>query len=152
MTAPIVRQVLRRLLLLLLLPTLSACGAVCGFGRSGDVTVVAAPDANGSSATAVDLVVVTTEQLANQLVALDAVDYFAARPQLIADNPVDLTVTSWEVTPSQSIGPNDFSAPCGTDAVFVFASYSAPGSHRAKLAGFDDVVIELGPDKFEVTQ
>ncbi|SDZ90434.1 hypothetical protein [Rubrimonas cliftonensis] len=131
---------------------LSACATVCGVDASGAVEIVAAPDANGASATAVDVVVARDERAADALAALPASTYFSTRDQILRDNPDGVDVTGWEIAPGQSVGPDSVSFPCGVEAVFVFASYAGPGAHRAQLPDLDGVRVTLGPRDFDVAQ
>lgn len=135
-----------------LLAALQACGSVCGLGISGDVTLTAAEDAANGSALAVDLVVATDDTLAAQLATLTALQYFAARPQMQRDNPEAMQVSSWEIVPGQTIGPNSVDFPCGTSAIFVYASYPGSNPNRAQLTDLDDTSIVLNQMGFEVVQ
>ncbi len=131
---------------------LSACATVCGVDASGVVQIVADPDANGASATAVDVVVARDERAAETLATLPASTYFATRDQILRDNPEGVDVTGWEIAPGQSVGPDSVSFPCGVEAVFVFASYAGPGAHRAQLPDLNGVSLTLGARDFVVAQ
>lgn len=131
---------------------LSGCATICGVDAKGTVAIVAAPDANAFSATAVDVVTARDAQVAARLAELEAGAWFAQRAQLRRDNPTQLDVVGWEIAPGQSIGPERVSFACGAEAIYVFASYTTPGPHRAQLPDLDGVVITLGAAGFEVTQ
>lgn len=130
----------------------SACSTVCGIDARGTVAIVADADANGVSATAVDVVVARDERAAATLAGLSASAYFATRDQILRDNPKGVDVTGWEIAPGQSVGPDSVSFPCGVDAVFVYASYAAPGQHRAQLPDLNGVRVSLGASDFSVAQ
>lgn len=130
----------------------SGCATICGVDASGTFEIVADVDANGGSATAVDVVVARDEQIAVTLAALPAATYFATRDQILRDNPKGMDVTGWEIAPGQSIGPESIGFPCGAEAVFVFVSYSAPGAHRAQLPDLNGVRVTLAARDFQVTQ
>jgi type VI secretion system protein len=130
----------------------SACSTVCGIDARGTVEIVAAADANGASATAVDVVVARDETVAATLAGLSASTYFATRDQILRDNPKAMDVTGWEIAPGQSVGPDSVGFPCGVDAIFVYASYAAPGQHRAQLPDLNGVKVSLGASDFSVAQ
>ena len=138
--------------LVAMLPGLQGCSAVCGLGVSGDVEVIAAPDANNGSAIAVDVVVAGDDAIAAQLAGLTAVQYFGAKTQLLRDNPDNMDVVGWELVPGQVVAPTSVAFPCGTSAIFVYASYPGDQANRVQLASLDDTVVTLGAAGFDVTQ
>lgn len=129
----------------------SGCATVCGVDASGTVAIFADADANGASATAVDVVVARDEKVADMLAAQPASSWFATRDQIMRDNP-GMDVTGWEIAPGQSVGPDRISFPCGVEAVFVYASYASQGAHRAQLNDLNGVKVTLGARDFQVTQ
>ena len=96
-----------------------------------DVSIRAAPDANGNGAVAVDIVLATRPDSAEQLAKLPANEWFRRRAQLLRDNPDGLSVMSWELVPGQSVTA---SVPRIALDAYVFALYSSPGDHRVRLA------------------
>jgi hypothetical protein len=99
-----------------------------------EVSLQAAPDANGNGAVAVDVVLATRPGSAEQVAKLPADEWFRRRAQLLRDNPDGLVVMSWELVPGQSV-----TAPVRRIALdaYVFALYSSPGEHRVRLATED---------------
>ena len=95
-----------------------------------DVTVEAAPDANGNAAVAVDVVLLSQSGLGEQMAKLTAADWFRRKAQLLRDNPDGMRVLSWELIPGQStamtVGRTVLDA-------YVFAAYASPGDHRTRL-------------------
>lgn len=112
---------------------LGGCGAARTIGLE-DVTIQAAPDANGNGAVAVDVVLATRPGSAEQVAKLPAAEWFRRRAQLQRDNPDGLVVMSWELIPGQSVTAPV--RPIALDA-YIFALYSSPGDHRVRLATED---------------
>ncbi len=138
-------------LALLAVALASGCSLYCGVDGGGRVSVTADADANRGSATAIDLVAAEDEALVDKLAGIDAAAWFAGRSQLRRDNPDSLSVTGWEIAPGQTIEPEKVSFPCGTEGVFLFASLLAPGSHRVRLPGLDDLTVTVHADTVEVS-
>jgi type VI secretion system protein len=112
---------------------LSGCGAARTIGLE-EVSIKAAPDANGNGAVAVDVVLGTRTGSIEQVAKLPAAEWFRRRTQLLRDNPDGLAVMSWELIPGQSV-----TAPVRKVALdaYVFALYASPGDHRVRLATED---------------
>ncbi len=138
-------------LALLVVASASGCSVYCGVDGSGRVSVTADTEANRGSATAIDLVAVEDEALVDKLAGIDAAAWFAGRGQFERDNPDSLSVTGWEIAPGQSIEPQKVSFPCGTEGLFLFASLSAPGSHRVRLPALDDLAVTVHAESVEVS-
>lgn len=99
-----------------------------------DVSIQAAPDANGNGAVAVDVVLALQPGAVEQVAKLPAADWFRRRAQLLRDNPDGLTVMSWELVPGQSVKAE---VPRRAVDAYVFALYASPGEHRVRLATED---------------
>jgi type VI secretion system protein len=112
------------------------------------VSITAGDRANLDRAVAVALVFVTDEALAAEIVKLSARDYFARQAQLMRDYPGGLRVTSWELTPGQSVSDQPIDAPCAAQAVLVFVDYATPGEHRLRLDGVSRLTLVLGASDF----
>lgn len=123
---------MRGVVVLALLLALTGCAART-IGLE-EVNILAAPDANGNGAVAVDVVLATQPGGTEQVAKLSAAEWFKRRAQLRRDNPDSLAVMSWELIPGQSV-----TAPVRRSAVdaYVFALYSSPGDHRVRLATED---------------
>ena len=148
-----------RLMLLLMLALLVLCVAGCGMFGGGPkpvkpawktLALVAAQDANGNSALAVDVVLVRDTKLLDTLLALPAAKYFAATASLQRSYPDQMSVLPFEITPGQKIDVERTRFKDGKVwAVLAFANYATPGEHRARLALDEDhVVINLATDDF----
>lgn len=133
--------------LLALLLFLAGCAVSRSIGLE-QVSITAAPDANGNAAVAVDVVLATRPGTAEQVAKLPAAEWFRRRAQLLRDNPDGLSVMSWELVPGQSV-----TAPVKRSAfdAYVFALYGSPGEHRVRLATEDgEAKIQLQASGFMV--
>ena len=142
--------------------TLSGCGVVSG-ARSmlglgpkpvgpdwKTLALRAADDANANSALAVDVVLVKDAAVLDSLMAMPASKWFATRADLQRSFPEALTVYSYELVPGQSIKLNDkLWRSEKAWAALVYASYSTPGDHRARmLLTAPGYVVQLGAQGF----
>ncbi len=123
---------------------------LCVRDSQSTVTLRAAEGANGDTAVAVDIVVAADEALAATLAELTGPGFLARRAQLRRDHPETLEVFSWELAPGQTLGPQEIKHDCDPEAVYVFAAYGTPGDHRVLVTDPDDLIIDLGPETFEV--
>jgi len=115
--------------------------------------VAAADDANGDSAVAVDVVLISDEALLPRFDDLTAAKWFASRTDLANTYPQGLRYVGWEVVPGQrlSVPGAQFEGPRVAGA-FVFARYAAPGAHRARIDGFSGrLLIRLENKAFTVS-
>jgi type VI secretion system protein len=146
----------------LALLTLTACGFVGGGGgpvfQLETVQVRASGDANGYSATAVDMVFVYDPSVIDVLQAVPASDWFNRKRQFLLDYPKGISVMSWEIVPSSVLTPwtvpdDMLSNDAGDDATaaFVFADYLSPGAHRARLESGVGIRIDLARDDFTLS-
>jgi len=131
-------NVMRLSLLLCAVSVLAGCGMFGGGPKAvkpgwDSLAVAAAPDANGNSALAVDVVLVRDPQLLESLQAMPARRWFEARDGLMRTYTDGLTVLSVEITPGQTIRfPRDrFKGKAW--AALAFANYATPGEHRQNL-------------------
>ncbi|MBY0272261.1 MAG: hypothetical protein K2X02_02430 [Alphaproteobacteria bacterium] len=98
-------------------------------------SIYTAQDANQNSATAIDLVIIYDQNLANSIGKMSASQYFSNARQLLLDNPTLLDVWHWELVPGQIV--QAFTPEPGQTeayAAYVFANYLTPGDHRLKVA------------------
>ena len=106
-------------------------------------------DANDSSATAVDLVVIYDETLMKEFLAMTAEQYFEKAEQLKRDYPQQIDVFRWEVVPGQILFSEDLyyqkSCPLGG---LVFARYIAKGPHRVRVGHNEHIEIHLKNNSF----
>jgi len=145
--------------LMLCLPALALAG--CGMGSlfSGgpsltidSVTLVAQPGSNRNRPVAVDLVLVKTEAAIDQIGALSAADWFHRKGQFQRDFPQGMTIIGWEPVPALNLPPRELTSEekSGAKAGFIFADYSTPGDHRARLESASAIRVTLRPDDFIV--
>ncbi len=132
--------------------TLSGCARLSPTIWVDSVSIVVDNDANESSATMVDIVVVHDQTLLAKLMGLTAQDYFQASEQIRRDNPGLIEIFRWEVVPGQCM----FKVPVnikGSSPVggLVFARYIAPGQHRVRLGKDRDLYIYLQRSNFSVS-
>lgn len=143
-----------RSLVLGLVLVLAGCSAVPGFLGGGKsisrMTIVSEPEANLNGATAVELVMSTSDDASAALLKLSAHDWFVHRTQLLRDYPDDIAVTSWELAPGQAVQDASVDSPGGLKDAFVFASYGTPGDHRLRLADESHVRLTLGETDLRV--
>jgi type VI secretion system protein len=131
-------KAVRLVLLLWAVSVLAGCGMFGGGPKAvkpgwDSLSLAAAPDANGNSALAVDVVLVRDQQVLDSLQAMPAKRWFEARDSLLRTFPEKLTVLSVEITPDQTIRfPRDrFKGKAW--AALAFANYATPGEHRQNL-------------------
>jgi type VI secretion system protein len=115
------------------------------------LTLVAAPDANGNSAIAVDLVFITDDLAAQQISALPASEYFARRAQFVRDFGSGLQIHSWELAPGQIARDEPVHPTCNRVRTLLFARYATPGDHRQVLKGDSTAVVSLEASDFTLT-
>jgi type VI secretion system protein len=125
---------------------LAGCSAPSWLGgRSiSRMTIVSEADANLDGATAVDLVMSTSDDASAALLKLSAHDWFLRRTQLLRDYPDDIKVASWELAPGQAVQLAEVDSPSGLKDAVVFASYATPGDHRLRLGDDSRVRLTLG--------
>lgn len=138
--------------------------AGCGIGdafRTGPVfsmewvALQASPQANNDQPVAVDLVILHQEELIGRLEKLPASDWFSRKAQFARDFPKGFSIISWELVPDQSIPARqltdeELESESGDRAVgaYVFALYSTPGDHRARVLTQTGVRVVLEADTF----
>lgn len=145
--------------LIVCLPALALAG--CGMGSvfSGgpslsldSVTLVAEPGSNRNRPVAVDLVLVKADAAIDQIGALSATDWFRRKGQFLRDFPQGLSIIGWEPVPALNLPPRVLTSDekSGAKAGFIFADYSTPGDHRARLESADAIRLTLRSDDFIV--
>ena len=132
----------------LLVLVLAGCSVVpswLGGGKSiSRMSIVSEADANLDGATAVDLVMSTSDDASAALLKLSARDWFLRRTQLLRDYPDDIKVASWELAPGQAVQLAEVDSPGGLKDAIVFASFATPGDHRLRLGDDSRVRLTLG--------
>jgi len=141
--------------LLLCASMVAGCGMFGGGPKAAkpgwkSLSLAAAPDANGNSALAVDVVLVKDQAVLGSLLAMPARRWFEARDGLQRTFPEGLTVLSVEITPGQTIRlPRDRFNSGKAWAALAFANYATPGEHRQSLPlTQDQCVLQLDAQDF----
>lgn len=118
-----------------------------------EVELSAALGANQNSPVAIDIVLVLDETMIDRLSELTAAKWFGARADLLKTYPKALAYRSWELVPEQMlrIPGASFGSP-RVAAVFIFANYITPGSHRARVDELKKpIIVRLEPQGFDVS-
>lgn len=99
------------------------------------IPVSIAADANENKPIAFDLVEVNDKDLAKQVSAMTAADWFQKRDQIRKDFPktTSITVLSWEWVPGQVVPDLQVPMRRAPRAVLIFAYYSSAGPHRISV-------------------
>jgi type VI secretion system protein len=99
------------------------------------IPVNIAADANENKPIAFDLVEVNDKDLAKQVAAMTAADWFQKRDQIREDFPKasSISVLSWEWVPGQVVPDLQVPMRRAPRAVLVFAYYSSAGPHRIRI-------------------
>lgn len=120
--------------------------------QTESVTLSAAPGANKDFPVAVDIVAVKEKAFAQVLAETPAKTWFQQRSDFMASNPDVMWVRGFELVPGQTIDGIEFSFDDrrSYSAVFVYAEYVAPGTHRARIETFEKPKIVLGPNSIRV--
>lgn len=110
-------------------------------------------DANDNSAVAVDIVFIKDQAVLDALLAMPAAKWFSTRADLQRSFPEALAVLSYELVPSQAIKVGDkLWRDQAAWAVLVYANYSSPGEHRARmLLNTPGYVVQLGALSFSAS-
>jgi type VI secretion system protein len=115
-------------------------------------TIIADPDANNTSAIAVDVLFISDTLAAQQISVLTATDYFARRTQLQRDFPGGLLIRSRELAPGQIARDVPLNPNCNRVRTLLFARYLTPGDHRQSVANVSRILVSLGRDDFTVSR
>jgi type VI secretion system protein len=150
------KTLLRWIAAVLLAAQLAACGSLLPKGTRvawSELTLSAAPNANQNSPVAVDVVMVLDDAMLARLAELPAAKWFGARADLQKTFPQSLSYLSWELVPGQTIRvpASAFGSP-RVSAVLVFANYTTPGAHRARVEDLKGAVAaRFDIQSFDVT-
>lgn len=138
-----------RVSLILLLLILSGCGKP--IVKTQVVRFDIGKEANNNFPIALDLVLVYDVEIAKQLLELSAQEWFETREQIKRDQPRALITFEWELVPGQEI-PTFKMPEAREDAkvALLFANYTTPGLHRARLDPYPAAIVRLGKNEFEV--
>jgi hypothetical protein len=109
-----------------------------------EVAISVEEDMNNSGALKVHVVIVYEESLAEELRKMSSRTYFRMVDQLVKDYPDKMKILEWELVAKKRLipatkvkYPSDHMTPL---AAFVFADYSSPGEHRARIPNYCEKV------------
>ena len=143
----------RRAVTALVSVMLAALLAGCPKERNFKLSVHVAENANGGNPIALDLLLVSDNELLNELKKMSAAEWFQRREQIVLDHRRGgLVVNMWELVPGQFVSRDNLKVGSGVKAAVIFANYFKPGEHRTIITSRGNVLIRLGEDKFEVVQ
>lgn len=111
--------------------------------RLDGVSIQAAGRANDFAPVAVDVVLVQDAKLVDELLKLNASDWFGRKEQILRDHPQGVSTHSWEVVPGQVLAERLPPGPPSWTGL-VFARYGSPGSHRLRLPQGGQLRLLLG--------
>lgn len=132
---------------LMLLP---ACGSDLPRVDTERIQLTAAPDANLDSPVAVDLVFVLEGDALQGVSNLASGQWFKDKSQLTLAYPTSLRAHSFELVPHRSVTYDVEDEDEDAVAAFIFANYSSPGTHRARVDRLENVVVRLGRNSFTI--
>ena len=118
------------------------------FGGDLKLQVDVAPEANQNSAVAVELLVVSNEEVLGDVMKLSAHDWFLKREEFKRDHPKGYLSWSWEWVPGQGVPPQKLSFGTGARAGLLFADYLSAGNHRLRFDPHQGLRLRLGEKEF----
>lgn len=131
----------------------------CGFLRRprGVVTsglkILAAPNANGDSPVALDIVVPYSKDMLDQLVGITANEWFRRREQFKRDFPTEVETVELEIVPGTARDVSLELRDSGeAEGALVYANYHTEGEHRVRIDRLENIVIDLLERNFVVRQ
>ena len=149
------QSAVRVCVLLLFGISLSACSP-----GSFNLQVDVANKANQNQPIAVDVLVIYDDKIYEKLLELTAKEWFTKKDQIKNDLPDDesggLDIWEWEWVPGQVVLiqtlPIRNILKAQTPGALIFAEYSHPGEHRARIDPNSDVRLALNEKSFSVQQ
>jgi len=139
-------------LCLLLAVVLGSCSANprSFFGGDLKLQVESAPDANQNSPVAVELLVISNEQVLAEAMKLSAQKWFEGRDEFRRDHPDGYVSWSWEWVPGQEVAAQKLAFGVGARAGLLFSDYSSPGNHRQRFDPHQSILLRLAETDFAV--
>ncbi len=115
------------------------------------ITLRIGANLNGDQPVPVDIVYVTDKDLMDRLATVSAHDWFAGKTQFLLDFPNGATVHHWELVPNGRSVSDSVEGPLEKAiAAFLFADYTTPGTHRARLDTLEQPVVRLQALDFHI--
>lgn len=130
--------------------SLGGCGGGLPTVDTKQLKISAAIDANADAPVAVDLVFAMDEDALAAVSNLASAQWFRDRAQIRLALPTGLLVRSFELAPQRSIEYRLAGGEKDAVGAFVFAAYSTPGTHRARVDRLASPVVRLGRSAFAV--
>lgn len=125
------------------------------FGGDIKVSVSVAPQLNNNSPVPVDILFFYDPGLMEQVMAMTAQQWFAARSQFVKDNgskQPGFDTNYWEWVPNQTVDDFKLSYRIGARGGVVFVGYASAGAHRQAIDPQLNLTMSLGNTDFTVTQ
>jgi type VI secretion system protein len=120
------------------------------FGGDLKLQVAVARDANENSPVAVELLVISNEQVLNEALKLTAQKWFEGRDEFRHDHPEGYVSWSWEWVPGQQVEQQKLSFGVGARAGLLFADYGSAGNHRQRFDPHQSILLRLDERDFTV--
>jgi type VI secretion system protein len=127
----------------------AGCSAAPYYQHPVELSVQVTDAANRDMPVAVEVVYVYDPALTDTLAGLSATQWFRRRPELAWRHPNGFERWRWEWAPGQSVPPKQLPTVFFTRAVFVYAGYQSPGTHRARVPPFRPFKLELNQTNFQ---
>lgn len=120
---------------------------------TSELKILAAPNANGDSPVAVDIVIPYSEAMLDQLVGITAREWFRKRDQFQRDFPTEVETIHLEIVPGTSRTVSlELRDADEAEGALVFANYFTEGEHRVRIDRLEQIVIDLLERNFSVRQ
>lgn len=129
--------------------SLGGCGGLPSVDTR-QLKLSAAIDANADAPVAVDLVFAMDEDALAAVSNLASAQWFRDRSQIRLALPTSLLVKSFELAPQRSVDYRLTGDEKDAVGAFIFAAYSTPGTHRARVDRLESAVVRLGRTAFAV--
>lgn len=111
----------------------------------------ALPNANDSSPTRIHIVIAYTDNLAKDLLKLDAKTYFSKETKISTDAGSDLEIFKIDIIPDSKASLNITPSASNGVAALLFARYESKGDHRYNVGADYEIQVDLAKHKLTVT-
>lgn len=115
------------------------------------ISFIADENMNNSSPVTVHVVIIYKQELLDEIVKMEAADYFKKADQLKIDNAGQMDVFSFDLIRGQRLNNQEIN-PSKTSGVgaIIFARYAGPGPHKAVLNEESGVLVKLNKDDLAI--
>ena len=131
----------------------SAVGVLLPQKQLKEVTLTSTPDLNDTSPVAVDIVSVSSDEIAKVLESFTASQWFVQREQIKQQFNGNISIASWEIVPSQRIESQELpliSKPYVT--TFIFVNYNNQSTNRVLIKDTEYITLVLKRNNFVIVQ